>query len=186
PLIDLVRNYRGNLLLAMGARFAENACFYVFTVFIYTYASEARGFARDTILVGVLLAAALQLVAIPGFAALSRTHGYAWGWRTGKGKEGPISCRRTHSSGGTEPGQRRGTGPECAGQRQQAERGDRQAAAGGVGHAGGGYADAQSRDGRTAARLPAEPPGRSLAADRQRPGAPRRPGFGRGNPGSRP
>src|SRR5207237_6748155 len=55
----------------MGARFAENACFYIFTVFIYTYASEPRGFARDTILVGVLLAAALQLVAIPGFAALS-------------------------------------------------------------------------------------------------------------------
>src|SRR5207237_9463740 len=55
----------------MGARFAENSCFYVFTVFIYTYASESRGFARDTILVGVLLASALQLVAIPAFAALS-------------------------------------------------------------------------------------------------------------------
>jgi MFS transporter, MHS family, shikimate and dehydroshikimate transport protein len=71
PLLDLVRNYPKNLLLAMGARFAENSCFYVFTVFIYTYASESRGFARDTILVGVLLASALQLVAIPGFAALS-------------------------------------------------------------------------------------------------------------------
>src|SRR5438067_1315483 len=31
PLIDLVRNYPRNLLLAMGARFAENASFYVFT-----------------------------------------------------------------------------------------------------------------------------------------------------------
>jgi MFS family permease len=55
----------------MGARFAENACFYVFTVFIYVYASEARGFARETILVGVILASALQLLAIPVFAALS-------------------------------------------------------------------------------------------------------------------
>ena len=71
PLVDLVRNYPRNLLLAMGARFAENACFYVFTVFIYVYASEPRGFARDTILVGVLLASALQLVSIPAFAALS-------------------------------------------------------------------------------------------------------------------
>jgi metabolite-proton symporter len=71
PLVDLVRNYPRNLLLAMGARFAENACFYVFTVFIYVYASESRGFARDTILVGVILASALQLVSIPGFAALS-------------------------------------------------------------------------------------------------------------------
>jgi metabolite-proton symporter len=71
PLFDLVRNYRRNLLLAMGARFAENACFYVFTVFIYVYASESRGFARETILVGVLLASALQLVSIPAFASLS-------------------------------------------------------------------------------------------------------------------
>jgi MHS family shikimate/dehydroshikimate transporter-like MFS transporter len=71
PLVDLVRNYRWNLLLAMGARFAENACFYVFTVFIYVYASESRGFSRRTILVGVILASALQLVSIPAFAALS-------------------------------------------------------------------------------------------------------------------
>jgi metabolite-proton symporter len=71
PLVDLVRTYRRNLLLAMGARFAENACFYVFTVFIFVYASEPRGFARGTILVGVLLASALQLVSIPAFAALS-------------------------------------------------------------------------------------------------------------------
>ena len=71
PLLDLVRNHPRNLLLAMGARFAENACFYVFTVFVYVYASEARGFARETILVGVLLASALQLVSIPAFAALS-------------------------------------------------------------------------------------------------------------------
>jgi metabolite-proton symporter len=71
PLFDLVRNYPRNLLLAMGARFAENACFYVFTVFIYTYASESRGIARDTILMSVLLASALQLLAIPTFAALS-------------------------------------------------------------------------------------------------------------------
>jgi metabolite-proton symporter len=71
PLLDLVRDHSRNLLLAMGARFAENACFYVFTVFIYTYASELRGFAPDTILHGVLLASALQLVGIPAFAALS-------------------------------------------------------------------------------------------------------------------
>src|SRR5262249_56167129 len=42
-----------------------------FTVFIYVYASEPRGFARDTILVGILLASALQLFSIPAFAALS-------------------------------------------------------------------------------------------------------------------
>src|SRR5262249_55010365 len=39
PLFDLVRKYPRNLLLAMGARFAENSCFYVLTVFINTYAA---------------------------------------------------------------------------------------------------------------------------------------------------
>jgi len=71
PLVDLVRKYPRNLLLAMGARFAENACFYVFTVFIYVYAGQTRGFARQTILMGVLLASALQLFSIPAFASLS-------------------------------------------------------------------------------------------------------------------
>jgi metabolite-proton symporter len=71
PLVDLLRKYPRNLLLAMGARFAENACFYVFTVFIYTYASEQRGFSRDTVLQGVLIASAIQLFSIPAFAALS-------------------------------------------------------------------------------------------------------------------
>jgi metabolite-proton symporter len=71
PLLDLLRTYPRNLLVAMGARFAENACFYVFTVFIYTYASEARGFSRDTIFQGVLIASAIQLFSIPALAALS-------------------------------------------------------------------------------------------------------------------
>jgi MHS family shikimate/dehydroshikimate transporter-like MFS transporter len=71
PLVDLVRYYPRNLLLAMGARFAENACFYIFTVFIFTYAGEVRGVSRDVILQGVLFASALQLFSIPAFAALS-------------------------------------------------------------------------------------------------------------------
>jgi metabolite-proton symporter len=71
PLVDLLRRHPTNLLLAMGARFAENACFYIFTVFIYVYASETRGFARETILLGVLFTSGLQLFCIPAFAALS-------------------------------------------------------------------------------------------------------------------
>ena len=71
PLVDLLRNHPTSLLLAMGARFAENACFYVFTVFIYVHASEQRGFAREAVLIGVLLASGVQLFSIPAFAALS-------------------------------------------------------------------------------------------------------------------
>ena len=43
PVLDLIRNYPGNLLLAMGARFAENSTFYIFTVFVFTYAVGPRG-----------------------------------------------------------------------------------------------------------------------------------------------
>jgi metabolite-proton symporter len=71
PLLELVRKYPKNLLLAMGARFAENSCFYVFTVFILAYGSERHGVPKDSLLHGVLLASAVQLFAIPGFAALS-------------------------------------------------------------------------------------------------------------------
>jgi metabolite-proton symporter len=69
PLVDLVRKYPRNLLLAMGARFAENACFYIFTIFINTYA--ASRYSKQTILGGILVASALQLFSIPAFAALS-------------------------------------------------------------------------------------------------------------------
>jgi metabolite-proton symporter len=71
PLLDLLQKYPRNLFCAMGARFAENSCFYVFTVFIYTYTSEGHGYSKQTILQGVLIASALQLFTIPAFAALS-------------------------------------------------------------------------------------------------------------------
>jgi MHS family shikimate/dehydroshikimate transporter-like MFS transporter len=71
PLFDLLRRYPRNLLLAMGARFAENSCFYIFTVFMYTYATGRPGFSRQAILQGVVIAAAVQLFLIPAFAALS-------------------------------------------------------------------------------------------------------------------
>jgi metabolite-proton symporter len=71
PVIELIRKYPKNLILAMGARFAENACFYVFTVFVFTYAAPRGGHSKQVILQGVLLASALQLFAIPAFAALS-------------------------------------------------------------------------------------------------------------------
>jgi metabolite-proton symporter len=71
PLIEVVRRYPRNVLLAMGARFAENGCFYIFTVFVYTYATMQLGLPRTTILNGVLLASAVQFIVIPVFGILS-------------------------------------------------------------------------------------------------------------------
>src|SRR5207248_1844875 len=71
PILELLRHYRRNVLLAMGARFAENAFFYIFTVFVLSYATERLGLAKSTVLNGVLLGSAIQFFAIPLFGALS-------------------------------------------------------------------------------------------------------------------
>lgn len=71
PVIRVLTHYRKNVLLAMGARFAENACFYIFSVFVLSYVTEQCGLDKMTALTGVWIAAAGQLIAIPGFAMLS-------------------------------------------------------------------------------------------------------------------
>jgi len=71
PIIEVVKKHPKNVFLAMGARFAENACFYIFSVFVLSYAVDQLGLERSTILTGVWIAAAIQIVAIPTFGALS-------------------------------------------------------------------------------------------------------------------
>jgi MHS family shikimate/dehydroshikimate transporter-like MFS transporter len=71
PLVELLQTQRKEVLLAMGARFAENGAFYIYTVFVLVYGTQKVGIARQTILNGVLIAAACALVAIPVCGALS-------------------------------------------------------------------------------------------------------------------
>jgi MFS family permease len=71
PILDVIRTYPKNVLLAMGARIAENGFFYIFSVFVLSYVTQALKLPRQTILNAVLLAAALELVVIPAFGALS-------------------------------------------------------------------------------------------------------------------
>src|SRR5438093_2554033 len=71
PLPDAVRAHPRNILLAMGARMAENGFFYIYSVFVLVYVTEQLGLPRSTILNGVLLATACELVSIPALAALS-------------------------------------------------------------------------------------------------------------------
>jgi MHS family shikimate/dehydroshikimate transporter-like MFS transporter len=71
PIVELLRRHPRNVLVAMGARFAENAFFYIFTVFVLSYGSQQLGLDQKIFLNGVLLASAVQLIAIPLFGALS-------------------------------------------------------------------------------------------------------------------
>jgi metabolite-proton symporter len=71
PIREVLRKHPRNILIAMGARFAENASFYIFTVFIYTYARDQLQLDHQVILNGILIASAAQFVAVPCFGALS-------------------------------------------------------------------------------------------------------------------
>lgn len=71
PFFDVLRRFPRNVVLAMGARFAENGCFYIFTVFVLTYATAELGVAKSSMLNAVLIASAVQLLMIPLFGALS-------------------------------------------------------------------------------------------------------------------
>jgi metabolite-proton symporter len=71
PIIEVIRRYPKQVLLAMGARFAENGGFYIYSVFVITYATQLVKFDQQTVLYGILIGAALELLAIPFFGALS-------------------------------------------------------------------------------------------------------------------
>ena len=71
PILAVLREHPRNVLLAMGARFAENAFFYIFTVLVLSYGSQQLGMSKAAMLNAVLLGSAVQLVAIPCFGALS-------------------------------------------------------------------------------------------------------------------
>ena len=71
PILAVIREHPRNVLLAMGARFAENAFFYIFTVLALSYGSQQLGMAKGDLLNAVLLGSAVQLAAIPAFGALS-------------------------------------------------------------------------------------------------------------------
>ncbi|MGH9140249.1 MAG: MFS transporter [Vicinamibacterales bacterium] len=71
PLVDLLRTQRKEVLLAMGARLAENGSFYIYTVFILVYGTQKAGIDRQTVLNGIIIAAACSLLSIPFAGALS-------------------------------------------------------------------------------------------------------------------
>jgi len=71
PILAVLREHPRNVILAMGARFAENAYFYIFTVLVLSYGYQHLGMDKSGLLNAVMLGSAVQLVAIPAFGALS-------------------------------------------------------------------------------------------------------------------
>ena len=71
PIIEVLQTQPKEVLLSMGARFAENGAFYIYTVFVLVYGTQKVGMDRQTVLNGILIAAACALFAIPLCGALS-------------------------------------------------------------------------------------------------------------------
>jgi MFS family permease len=55
----------------MGMRVAENGAFYILTVFVLAYGEDTLGLGESTMLLGVVIAAAIGLFTIPLWGALS-------------------------------------------------------------------------------------------------------------------
>jgi MFS transporter, MHS family, shikimate and dehydroshikimate transport protein len=75
PIIEVLTTYPRQVLLAVGARFAENGAFYIYSVFVLTYATQQVKMAQQVVLNGILIGAGIELLAIPFFGALSDRFG---------------------------------------------------------------------------------------------------------------
>jgi MFS transporter, MHS family, shikimate and dehydroshikimate transport protein len=71
PIMDVLRTNPKGVLLVIGMRIAENGSFFIFSVFVLSYATEQLGLARSLVLAGVMIAAVIQLFAVPVWGALS-------------------------------------------------------------------------------------------------------------------
>lgn len=71
PVVDVFSHYARPLLLATGARLAENGLFYIFTTFSLTYVATQLKFNRDVALSGLLIASIVSLVTVPTWGATS-------------------------------------------------------------------------------------------------------------------
>jgi MHS family shikimate/dehydroshikimate transporter-like MFS transporter len=71
PILEVLQRYPKEVLLAMGARLAENGAFYLYTVFVLVYAAQHVHMDSSIVLWGLILAAAIELPVIPLYGALS-------------------------------------------------------------------------------------------------------------------
>jgi metabolite-proton symporter len=71
PIVEVLRRYPKEVLLAMGARLAENGAFYLYTTFVLVYAVQHVHMDRNIVLFALIVVATLELPAIPLYGALS-------------------------------------------------------------------------------------------------------------------
>jgi metabolite-proton symporter len=71
PILTVLSHYKREVLVAMGARIAENVSFYLLTAFSLSYLINAQGAESSFTLNALVIASAVHLVTIPLWGALS-------------------------------------------------------------------------------------------------------------------
>nr|HET6901750.1 MFS transporter [Ktedonobacteraceae bacterium] len=71
PILDAFRHSTPEILLSAGARFVEQAPFYLFSTFVITYGVDKLLLSRTLVLNAITVAAIVELVTIPLFGYLS-------------------------------------------------------------------------------------------------------------------
>ncbi|MGC5014631.1 MFS transporter [Streptosporangium sp. DT93] len=71
PIVEVFRYHWRDVLIAIGARFAENVSYYVITAFVLVYATQQAGLTKPVVLNAVLIGSAIHFVSIPMWGALS-------------------------------------------------------------------------------------------------------------------
>ena len=71
PIREVLRRHPKEIVLSMFARMAEQAPFYIFTAFIFSYGIETLHVSRNFLLTAVLSASVLSFVSIPLFGHIS-------------------------------------------------------------------------------------------------------------------
>ncbi|HET9565869.1 MAG TPA: MFS transporter [Mycobacterium sp.] len=75
PIVEVLRRYPKQVLLAIGARIGVDVAFYTFVLFVTTYVATYLELPNQYALNAVLIAATVQVIAIPYFGHLSDRFG---------------------------------------------------------------------------------------------------------------
>jgi MFS family permease len=71
PILEVIKRHPKEIVLSAFARMAEQAPFYIFTAFIFSYGIKSLNVTRDFLLTAVLAASVLSFFSIPFFGHLS-------------------------------------------------------------------------------------------------------------------
>ena len=78
PVLEVIKRQPKQIILTALARMGEQAPFYIFTAFVFTYATTILGVSRDLLLIAVLTASVVSFFSIPFYGSRAIPAFLAW------------------------------------------------------------------------------------------------------------